>query len=81
MNEKQVSLQIHILMMTMCLHMCMYTHVYACIRMHAELYVQKIASKSLVYSQALNMFTLARFHLEFENNFVVNNRWHKVALK
>ena len=29
-----------------------------------------------VYLWTLNMFTLARFHLGFENVFVVNNSWH-----
>ena len=72
MSENQVSLQI-------ATYLCddnvfTHVHVYACALnyMYGKWLVK-------VYSQALNVFMLARFHLEFGNSFMVNNRWHKAA--
>ena len=67
MSENQVSLQIAI-------YLCddnvfTHVHVYACM-------LNYMYGKQLVkdYSRAFNMFTAARFHLEFGNISMVNNR-------
>ena len=58
------------------MYLCMCMYMRACWIIYM---VNPIASEFI--HKLLNMFTLARFHLGFGNILVVNNRWHKVALK
>ena len=53
-----------------------HVHVYVCALNY--MYGKQLVK---VYSSALNMFTLARFHLGFGNILVINNRWLKTSIE